>query len=57
MDLGLNPAESAALVSSGVALLSAILYESADVTSAEQIASLLPASVDERLKALISQVG
>lgn len=53
----LNPAESAALVASGVAAVSSVLYESAEVASAEQISTLLPASVDERLRALVAQVS
>jgi len=45
------------LVAAGVALLAAVLYDSADIGSAEQVAAHLPASLDDRLKVLMSNVS
>lgn len=45
------------LVSVGIVLVKSIVYDSADISSAEIVASRLPPGTDERLRALISNVS
>lgn len=56
LDLGLAPEQSAKLVSAGVAVLTAVLYDSADIGSPEQVAARLPAGLDARLSTLVSGI-
>ena len=44
------------LVAAGVAVLSAVLYASADIASPEHVAARLPPGLDDRLAALVSGV-